>query len=248
MMSAAPPPQVFAPTRRLAARRRAVALQKQPGAARYLLDDMVEDFIERLAFLRHTPQRALVIGDRAGILAAALRGRGCAVTSAAAEQGWDEERPYPAAGFDFIASLGSLDTVNDIVGALIHIRHALAPGGLALASLIGAGSLPALRAAMLAADGDRPAPRMHPMIDVRAGAQLLQRAGWANPVADSRHLDVRFSGLASLVADLRAQALGNVLARSGPPIGKAALARATAAFGSRTVDRFEILTLSGWKP
>ena len=93
-----------------------------------------------------------------------------------------------------------------------------------IASFIGAGSLPALRAAMLVADGDRPAPRLHPQVDVRAGGQLLQRAGFADPVVDSRGLDVRFSSLERLVGDLRAQGLGNVLARSGPPLGKAALA------------------------
>jgi hypothetical protein len=55
-----------------------------------------------------------------------------------------------------------------------------------LASIMAAGSLPALRSIMLAADGDRPAARMHPAVDVRSGAQLLQRVGLGNPVADAR--------------------------------------------------------------
>jgi SAM-dependent methyltransferase len=162
-------------------------------------------------------------------------------------EGFDEERPYPAAGYDLIASLGTLDTVNDLPGALIHLNRALAPGGLGLASLMGAGSLPALRAAMLEADGDRPAPRLHPAVDVRAGGQLLQRAGWADPVVDSRTLDVRFSSLDRLVSDLRDQALGNVLARHGTPLTRAARESAARAFGNETVERFEILTLSGWR-
>jgi hypothetical protein len=66
-------------------------------------------------------------------------------------------------------------------------------------------------------------------------------------VVDSRHLDVRFSSLASLVTDLRDQGLSNCLARPGPPLGKDALARAATAFGNDTVERFEILTLSGWQ-
>lgn len=247
-MSTPAPPRIFSPARRLAARRRAGRLQTFPDAARYLLDDMVEDVLERLAFVRHEPARALVIGERTGALAADLRSRGCAVTEADPAEGFAEEAPFPETGFDLIASLGTLDTVNDLPGALIHIRNALAPGGLALASYAGAGSLPALREAMLAADADRPAPRLHPAVDVRAGGQLLQRAGWAMPVVDSRHIDVRFSSLASLIADLRAQALSNCLANPGPPLGKAALARAAAAFGTGTVERFEILTLSGWRP
>jgi SAM-dependent methyltransferase len=241
------PPQVFSPSRRLAARRRALRLQAGPGAARYLLDDMVKDVLERIAFLRHRPARALVIGDFSGELATALGAQGCAVEAAEPAAGFTEDAPFPMAGYDLIASLGTLDTVNDLPGALLHIRGALAPGGLAIASFAGAGSLPALRAAMLAADGDRPAPRLHPAVDVRAGGQLLQRAGWADPVVDSRTLEVRFSSFFSLLSDLRAQGLSNVLARPGPPLNRAALARTKAAFGTRTSERFEIITLSGWK-
>ena len=108
-----------------------------------------------------------------------------------------------------------------------------------IAQFAGAGSLPRLRAAMLAADGERPAARMHPLVDVRAGGQLLQRTGFAKPVVDSRGLDVRFSSLA--------QGLGNVLASPAPPLTRAALARAADSFGERTVEHFEILTLSGWR-
>ena len=251
-MASSAPPVIFSPARRLAARRRMGTVQAAPDAPRYLIDDMVEDVLDRLSFLRHAPARALVIGDGTGHLAKALAVQGAAVTEAAPERGFDEERPYPGGPFDFIASLGTLDTVNDLPGALIHLRGALAPGGLMIASLIGAGSLPALRAAMLAGDGERPAPRIHPQIDVRAGGQLLQRAGFADPVIDSRTLSASFRSLDGLVADLRAQGLSNVLARSGPALGRAALARARAAFAAagaegRTVERFEILTLSGWR-
>lgn len=241
------PPQIFAPARRRAARRRADRRAVQSDAARYVLDDMVEDVVERLAFLRHEPGTAFLIGDRFGALAAELRALGCAVTQADAAQGLDEEQPLPVQGFDLVASLSSLDTLNDPVGALIHLRRALAPGGLALACLVGAGSLDALRSAMLVADGDRPAPRLHPMIDVRAGAQLLQRAGWGNPVVDTRALSVRYSSLSSLVADLRAQALGNCLARPGPPLTRSQAALAADSFGQGTTETFEILTLTGWR-
>jgi SAM-dependent methyltransferase len=241
------PPMVFAPARRLAARRRALRLQARPEAARYLLDDMAEDVLERVAFLRHQPAPGVVFGDYSGALAAALRTQGCVVEEAEPAAGFAEDTPFPSGGYDLIASLGTLDTVNDLPGALIHIRGALAAGGLAIASFAGAGSLPALREAMLAADGERPAPRLHPMVDVRAGGALLQRAGWADPVVDSRPLEVRFSSLSSLITDLRAQGLSNVLTRPGPPLGRAALARAKAVFGERTVERFEVLTLSGWR-
>lgn len=241
------PPRIFSPSRRLAARRRALALQQAPDAGRYLLDDMAEDLLERLAFLRHEPQRVLLIGMIPHGLVEALDAKGAAVTCVEPALGFAEEQPFPETGFDLIASFGTLDTVNDLPGALIHMRNALAPGGFALASFVGAGSLPALRAAMLEADGPRPAPRLHPAVDVRAGGQLLQRAGWADPVVDSRPLTVRFRSLASLLADLRTQALTNVLTEAGPPLTKQKFDIVKQIFGNATEERFEILTLSGWR-
>lgn len=250
------PPTIFAPNRRKALRRRMAHLQQQPSAPRYVIEDMAEDTLDRLSFLRHEPKCALIVGDCTGIVSKALAAAGCAVESRDPVLGiapLDEESPYPfTEGFDFIATLGTLDTVNDLPGALVHLRRALADGGLMIASFMAAGSLPTLRAIMLEADADRPSPRVHPQVDVRAGGQLLQRCGFADPVIDSHHLDVRFRSLETLVTDLRAQGLGNCLARPGAPLGKAALARAKSAFAARAeadgkvTERFEILTLSGW--
>lgn len=250
-------PTIFSPVRRLAVRNRALARQAGKDAPRYVHDDMIEDMLDRLSFLRHKPARALVIGDWTRTLAQALSTQGIAVIECDplghdGVESIDEERPYPRTGFDFVASLGTLDTVNDLPGALIHLRNALAPGGLMIASFPGAGSLATLRNAMLEADGDRPAPRVHPQVDVRAGGQLLQRCGFGDPVIDTRTIAVRFATLDSLVTDLRSQGLSNVLAQSGPPLGKQALAAARAAFAAaacegRTTERFEILTLSGWR-
>jgi SAM-dependent methyltransferase len=216
------------------------------------MDDMVADVIDRIGFLRFEPRRALVIGDWTYRLGGWLEAQGADVAradpcAAVDEVAWDQESPFAGSNFDFIASLGTLDTVNDLPGALIHIRNALVPGGLALASFVGAGSLPGLRQAMLAADGERPAPRLHPAVDVRAGGQLLQRAGWANPVVDSRTLSVRFSSLERLVADLRAQGLSNCLARPGPALSRKQYSIVKEHFGVDRVEPFEILTLTGWK-
>ncbi len=254
------PPVIFDPGRRLAGRRRMRSLQRgRPGAARFVMDDMVEDVLERLAFLRHAPARALVIGDWSGALAAALVARSAEVVRADPVPGPGEvpvaeERPFSSGGFDLVVSLGLLDTVNDLPGALVHIRTSLAPGGLMLASFSGAGSLPALRQAMLAADGERPAARLHPMVDVRAGAQLLQRTGYADPVADGRSLRVRYAALGRLAQDLREQALGNVLASRAPALDRTGYRLAQAAFSGladddmRVIETFEIVTLSGRRP
>lgn len=246
----ATPPRIFDPARRRAARRRIETRQARADAARFVIEDMVEDVLDRLSFVLHEPGKTLVVGDWSGALTAELQRQGATVSQADVNE-IDEERPYPDNGFDLIASLGTLDTVNDLPGALIHIRQALVPGGRAIASFMSAGSLANLRGAMLAADGERPAARMHPMVDIRAAAQLLQRAGWADPVADCRSIRVSYRSLDRLVADLRDQGLGSVLASPAPPLGKAALERARKAFleaagpDGRVVESFEILTLSG---
>src|SRR5688572_21270557 len=125
------PPTIFSPGKRLAARRRIAWLQRGADPARFVIADMVEDTLERLAFLGHEPRRALVIGDWTGALAAALGDT--EVTEAEPGEGFDEEQPYPFGAFDLVASVATLDTVNDLPGALIHMRRALAPGGRAIA-------------------------------------------------------------------------------------------------------------------
>jgi hypothetical protein len=242
-------PTIFAEHRRLlrillSASRRL----RQHDAATFLLDDINDDIVERLNFVRHAPQRALVIGPCTRAMADYFARSSATVTDGLTI---NPAEPVPGGNYDCIAVIGQLDAINDLPGALIHLRNALTPGGLMIASFVGGQSLPALRAATLAAEPDRPAARIHPMVDSRAAPQLLQRAGWKDPVVDAHTLTVRYSSLDRLVTDLRDQGHGNALARPGPPLGKAALARARAAFaaradaGGKTAETFEIITLTG---
>ena len=246
------PPSIFSRQRRINALRRAAVRQSGRNAARFILADMVEDVLERLEFIRLEPARALVIGDWTGTLALSLGGRGALVEEHDTAS-LDEELPLPGAPYDLVVSLASLDRVNDLPGALIHAHRALAPGGLLIASIVGAGSLPVLRAAMLAAEPDRAAPRLHPLVGDQAATGLLQRAGFARQVVDSRTMRVAYRSLERLVEDLRDQGIGNALADPAPPLSRASAARAADAFmahadeAGRVLETFEILTLTGWK-
>jgi SAM-dependent methyltransferase len=256
---ASAPPNIFSNKLRKVRRRKILRIKEPESAARFVLDEMIEDIAERLAFLRFEPENSLVIGDNSFRLAGLI---GQQAIAEADIVGYfdhveiDLEQPFPehCTKYDFIACLGLLDTVNDLPGALVHIRNALSPGGLAIASFLGAGSLPMLRQIMLSADGVRPAARIHPMVDVRAGAQLLQRAGWADPVVDSHAIKVSYSSLQRLVRDLREQGLTSTLSSRAPYVGKAGLARAEQAFADlagkdgRVTETFEIVTLTGRRP
>jgi SAM-dependent methyltransferase len=237
------------------------------GAADYLFRLAADDLLERLDFVSRRFERALDLGCAGGYLTARLRERGLEVVAAdpgprfaAAAKGIaiEEDRlPVGDGAFDLVVSVGTLDTVNDLPGALTLIRRSLRPDGLFLGAFPGAGSLPRLRSAMLAADavGGGAAPRIHPQIDVRAAGDLLTRAGFALPVADSWGVDVRLADLMALVGDLRAMGGTNILAnRSRRPIGRAGLAAAIADFAAsagadgKTAERFEIIQLLGWAP
>jgi SAM-dependent methyltransferase len=239
------------------------------GPADYLHRRAAEELLERLDLVRRDFRDALDLGCGSAFLAGRLRERGLNVITADAGRLFamasdgvqcDEDRlPFGDGQFDLVVSVGVLDTVNDLPGALTLVRRALRPDGLFLAAFAGAGSLPRLRDAMRAADeADAPeamAARIHPQIDVRAAGDLLMRAGFALPVVDTESVTVRFAGLARLVADLRGMAATNMLAsRTRRPLGRFAVAAAAARFAQaadpdgKTAEGFEILHLSGWAP
>jgi NADH dehydrogenase [ubiquinone] 1 alpha subcomplex assembly factor 5 len=252
--------------RRLRRRRRDRAAPRF-GEADYLHRHAAEDLLDRLDSVTRSFTQALDLGCAGGFLSDQLRARGLEVVSAdpglmfarqANGIACDEDQlPFADGSFNLVVSVGVLDSVNDLPGALTLIRRALRPDGLFLGAFAGAGSLPRLRAAMLTADalGEGASPRIHPQIDVRAAGDLLARAGFALPVADSARIDVRFPHLFALVADLRRMGATNVLAsRSRRPIGRSGLAAAAADFAAaaesdgKTVEHFDIIHVSGWAP
>lgn len=241
---------------------------RSPHEADYLHRLAADELLDRLDIVKRDFADVLDLGCGEGYLTGRLRDRGLAVTPAdagalfAARAGGsqcDEDRlPFGPRSFDLVTSVGVLDSVNDLPGALIQIRHVLRPDGLFLGAFLGAGSLGRLRAACYAADEaeGRPASaHVHPQIDVRAAGDLLTRAGLVLPVADSHGVDIRFSSLTDLVADLRAMAGTNLLAtRARQPFGRVGLAAASAEFArhagpdGKTAERIEILYVTGWSP
>ena len=166
----------------------------------------------------------------------------------------DEDRlPFADASFDCVVSAGVLDQVSDLPGALTLARRVLRPDGLFLAAFVGGGSMPALRAAFRAAEGERPAARLHPQIDVRSAGDLLVRAGFALPVADVETIRVDYGSLGTMLDDLRGMAATNLLA-TRTPLTRGTLSAAAAGFAAaadangRTHERIHIVFLTGWAP
>lgn len=166
----------------------------------------------------------------------------------------DEDRlPFADGSFDLVVSAGVLDSVGDLPGALTLARHVLRPDGLFLAAFTGAGSLGTLRQVLQQAEADRPAARIHPQVDVRSAGDLMMRAGFALPVADTETLTVRYPNLFALLRDLRAMGATNAMP-DRVPLRRDVLTRAASLFADRadadgrTRETFEIIYMTGWAP
>jgi SAM-dependent methyltransferase len=167
--------------------------------------------------------------------------------------------PFKDASLNLIVSGLALHRVNDLPGALIQIRRALAPDGLFMAALLGARALSELREALIEAEAEvqgGASPRVAPFGDVRAYGALLQRAGFALPVADADTLTVLYPSPGEVMREIRALGGGNVLlARSRRPLARRTLKRAEDIYRARhgmpdgkVKASFEIVYLSGWGP
>jgi NADH dehydrogenase [ubiquinone] 1 alpha subcomplex assembly factor 5 len=167
--------------------------------------------------------------------------------------------PFKEASLNLVVSGLALHRVNDLPGALIQIRRALTPDGLFMAALLGSGALFELREALIEAEAEAEggaSPRVAPFGDVRAYGALLQRAGFALPVADAETLTMLYSSPGEVMREIRALGGGNVLlARSRRPLARRTLQRAEDIYRARhgTSDgkvkaTFEFVYLSGWGP
>lgn len=216
---------------------------------------MERDILDRLQDVRRPVDAALVLNGAATGVAAVLRAAGTKVTVADpgpifAEQAGglviDEDRyPFAAQSFDLIVALGLLDTVNDVPGALILMRRALRPGALMYCSFAGAESLSQLRETLRIIEPM--VQRMHPMIDVRAGGDLLARAGFAQSVADVDAVPVKCADFHDYIHLVRSLGAANLLSTRQPMRRDVARALRAAFEQHQPIeDIINVVTLTGW--
>lgn len=243
------PPEIFDRHRRMAMQQRGIA---RTGGRNFMWDRIADEFAERLAAVTHDFGDILFLGPMAAYAPDILQGRAGSLTCAPA--GTEEDRlPYSPGSFDLIICGGTLDSVNDLPGALIQMRRALRPDGLLLVHMFGAGTLYALKTAMLDADGDAASSHVHPQIELRIAADLISRAGFTLPVADMDTEAVRYADWHRLVADLRDMGVGNALASAKPIVDKHYAAKLDTAWQAqindgKVTENFVHLHLSGWAP
>jgi SAM-dependent methyltransferase len=170
-----------------------------------------------------------------------------------------EALPFGKNSLDLVMSGLDLHLVNDLPGVLTQIRYALKPDGLFLAALLGGETLVELRRAWLDAETKvrgGVSPRVAPFAELGDLAGLLQRAGFALPVADGDVITVSYKNPLHLMADLKAIGQSNTLAtRSRTPVSRGLLVEAAERYAElyssdddRVPARFEILFLTAWSP
>jgi SAM-dependent methyltransferase len=160
---------------------------------------------------------------------------------------------------DLVVHAMALHWANDPLGQLVQCRRALRPDGLLIAVLPGGRSLHELRTALAEAEARVTgglSPRILPMGEIRDLGALMQRAGFALPVADSLQQIVAYRSFAGILADLRASGETNALAaRLRRFTRRSVLGEAAAIYADSfaTVDRHlsataELVFLTGWAP
>jgi SAM-dependent methyltransferase len=246
--------------------------------ADFLLARAAQDAVERLSTILREFPLAVDLNAQGSAFATALaadpiaRGRVGVLIEATPGQGTlpatgsgpklvadDERLPFASESMNLVVSLLSLHWTNDLIGALIQIRRMLKPDGLFLGALLGGATLTELRQSLLAAEVEvagGAGPHVSPFADGLDGAALLQRAGFALPVADVDRVTALYSHPLKLMADLRAMGETNVLIdRPRRPLRRDVLARMCEIYAERfgrpdgrLPATFEIVSLTGWAP
>jgi len=238
-----------------------------------LIAHVAEEIAERVSLMLREFPRALDLGAYHGLLGQAVGALPSVGDVIYAESAFayaarcprpalvcDEDLlPFGDASFNLVVSGLALHRVNDLPGSLIQIRRALAPDGLFMAAALGARALIELREVLLEAESQvhgGASPRVAPFADVSAYGALLQRAGFALPVADAEVVTVNYPSPRELMREVRALGGGNVLtARSKAPLPRKTLQRAEELYRARygtpegkITATFEFVYISGWAP
>jgi len=245
---------------------RALAHAEGEALAHPLIERVDEDVVERLSTVLRTFERGVVLSPWPSSLAEDVskleRVQSVEVfrTAAVGASGVDDEAlPFERGSLDLFISTFGLQATNDLPGALIQSRLSLKPDGLFVGVLFAGQTLHELRTAFLQAESEYSGgahPRVLPFADVRELGGLMQRAGFALPVADVDSVRLTFETPLHLLRELRAFGAINVLtARTRAFTPRRVLMRAMEIYAEqfstedgRVAATVELVTLTGWVP
>lgn len=240
------------------------------GRGDFLHREIAALITDRLAEVTRSFSDALIIGSGGGVHAQAIADRvpeirqiewsiARARRAGTQPSPFSDTLPVEPGSCDLIISALELHWANDPVGQLIQMRRALRQDGLLVAAMFGGMTLVELRDSLSRAEVEVTgglSPRVAPMAEIRDLGGLLQRAGFAMPVADSERLSVTYPDAVALMRDLRAMGETNILTdRRRVGLTRSILDRTSEIYaedypadGGRVGATFEIIFLTGWAP
>ncbi len=218
--------------------------------ALFLRERMVTDIQERLGEVNRRFTSPALVSPFPELWADTLPGADIAAD--------DEILALAPGAHDLLVHDLCLHWADDPVGQLVQARHALQPDGLLIATMFGGQTLHELRTSLAEAEVRETgglSPRIVPMGETRALGTLLQRAGFALPVADNIIFPVSYKSPLHLMRDLRAMGEGNALAqRLRRPTRRAVFETAASVYADHFAENdripatFEVVILTGWAP
>lgn len=234
--------------------RKALELHRGRAARKpefFLLNEAAADLEERLAEVKKTFTKTAIVGG--------LRVPFEAILPDAVSTIDNETLGLGRSQHDLVVHAMALHWADDPVGQLVQSRLALKPDGLFVAVFFGGQTLHELRTSLAQAETQVSgglSPRVLPMGELRDLGGLLQRAGFALPVADNRTITVRYKKLADLVRDLRGMGETNALSTRHRTLANRRLfAEAETQYRTHFSDSdgyllatFEFVFLTGWAP
>jgi len=221
------------------AARRAVARAARRGAIHDPLgEEIARRMLERLEYVKLTPQRIVDVGGDALIIGA--RYPAAAAYSVGAPRTGPDDEPRnelrsgwrsrlrriiaPRSPSALVADLGKLPLASgscDLVWSNLALARSDDPGGvlhewgrvmaiegLLMFSTLGPDTLKEMRAAF----ADDPQPHVHPFVDMHDLGDLLVAGGFADPVIDMEVITFTYTRFEEVIADLRASGQVNSLA------------------------------------
>lgn len=230
---------------------RARARAARIGPALFLHDIAADEIALRLTEVNRTFQNIAIVSGFSEPWRSVFPGAHIVADSAALDL-------EPGAQ-DLVIHAMALHWADDPVGQLVQCRRALRPDGLMIAAFPAGRSLHELRSSLAEAEARVTgglSPRVVPMGEVRDLGGLLQRAGFALPVADVVGVPASYRDILHLAQDLRAMGETNALtARLRRPTRRAIFAEAGALYaatfpaeGGRIAATYELVFLTGWAP
>lgn len=170
----------------------------------------------------------------------------------------DEFLPFKNASFDLIVSSLNFHHINLVPQFLMQVKNLLKENGIFIAAFFGEENLSELVDIIVKTENEiygGISPRTMPTIEVKTAANLLQKAGFKNPISDFEKIEVDYKEPLSLLKDLQKIAQNNILhQRSRKFFSKKFLQQFCQNYrekyeqDNKTIKAtFEVVSVIGWK-